>query len=84
MSRNPHDEMLGSNQSKQSCTSISSNFSQQVFKKLGSKVDLTFNTIKDVKKVTWKDEAPWFREVSDGFCWLGYCENQQLNYTQAI
>jgi hypothetical protein len=47
MSRNPHDEMLGSNQSKQSCTSISSNFSQQVFKKLGSKVDFTFNTIKD-------------------------------------
>lgn len=38
-------------------------------------IDFTFNTIKNVKKVTWKDDAPWFREISDGFCWLCYCQN---------
>ena len=36
-------------------------------------IDFTFNTIKNVKKVNWKEEAPWFREISDGFCWLAYC-----------
>jgi len=36
-------------------------------------IDFTFNTIKDVKKVTWKESAPWFREIYDGFCWLAYC-----------
>lgn len=38
-------------------------------------IDFTFNTIKDVKKVTWKESAPWFREIYDGFCWLAYCQN---------
>ena len=38
-------------------------------------IDFSFNLIKSVKKVTWKDEAPWFREISDGFCWLCYCKN---------
>ena len=38
-------------------------------------IDFTFNTIKNVKKVTWKEEAPWYREISDGFCWLAYCYN---------
>ena len=41
-------------------------------------IDFTFNTIKDVKKVTWKEQAPWFREIFDGFCWLAYCNNNQL------
>ena len=41
-------------------------------------IDFTFNTIKDVKKVSWKDSAPWFREIHDGFCWLAYCHNDQL------
>ena len=36
-------------------------------------IDFTFNTIKDVKKVAWKDSAPWYREIFDGFCWLAYC-----------
>lgn len=38
-------------------------------------IDFTFNTIKNVKKVNWKEDAPWFREISDGFCWLCYCQN---------
>ena len=40
-------------------------------------IDFTFNTIKNVKKVTWKEEAPYYREISDGFCWLAYCYNEQ-------
>ena len=23
----------------------------------------------------WQEEAPWYREIADGFCWLCYCEN---------
>jgi hypothetical protein len=38
-------------------------------------IDFTFNTIKNVKKVNWKNEAPWYREITDGFCWLCYCQN---------
>jgi hypothetical protein len=30
-----------------------------------------------VKKVPWRDEAPWFREIQDGFCWLCYCMNNK-------
>jgi hypothetical protein len=41
-------------------------------------IDFTFNTIKDVKKVSWKESAPWYREIYDGFCWLAYCQNNQL------
>ena len=41
-------------------------------------IDFTFNTIKDVKKVSWKESAPWFREIYDGFCWLAYCQNENL------
>jgi hypothetical protein len=57
---------------------------EKVFKKLSVGIDFTFNTIKNVKKVQWKDEAPWFREVSDGFCWLAYCHNNDLSYDQAV
>ena len=39
-------------------------------------IDFSFNTIKDVKKVRWKHEAPWYREISDGFSWLCYCNNE--------
>lgn len=38
-------------------------------------IDFTFNTIKNVKKVAWKEDAPWYREISDGMCWLCYCQN---------
>ena len=41
-------------------------------------IDFTFNTIKNVKKVSWKEEAPWYREILDGFCWLGYCHNTNM------
>ena len=45
----------------------------------GLEIDFTFNTIKNVKKVQWKTEAPWYREIYDGFCWLAYCQNTTLN-----
>lgn len=38
-------------------------------------VDFTFNTIKNIKKVNWDGKAPWYREISDGLCWLCYCKN---------
>jgi len=56
---------------------------ERIFKKLSVGIDFTFNTIKDVKKVTWKDDAPWFREVTDGFCWIAYCHNNNLTLQQA-
>lgn len=42
-------------------------------------IDFTFNTIKSVKKVSWKEEAPWYREILDGFCWLAYCHNEKMS-----
>ena len=50
---------------------LSSAFSE----KLG--IDFSFNTIKTVKKVNWKNEAPWYREISDGLSWIGYCFNSE-------
>ena len=38
-------------------------------------IDFTFNTIKNVKKVNWKEDAPWYREITDGLSWLCYCHN---------
>jgi hypothetical protein len=38
-------------------------------------IDFSFNTIKNVRKVNWKEEAPWYREITDGFSWLCYCMN---------
>jgi hypothetical protein len=48
-------------------------------------IDFTFNTIKNVKKVNWKSDAPWYREISDGFCWLCYCNNSTCEaYKQLV
>jgi hypothetical protein len=38
-------------------------------------IDFTFNTIKNVHKVTWKNECPWYREIKEGFSWFCYCLN---------
>ena len=48
------------------------------------KLDFTFNTIKDVKKVDWKQQAPWYREITDGFCWLAYCDNTTLSANHLV
>ena len=47
-------------------------------------IDFTFNTIKNVKKVNWKNEAPWYREITDGFCWLCYCQNPKCEGFQQL
>ncbi len=43
--------------------------------KLSLGIDFSFNTIKNVKKVGWKESAPWYREVTDGLAWFCYCRN---------
>jgi len=48
------------------------------------RLDFTFNTIKDVKKVDWKQQAPWYREITDGFCWLAYCQNTTLSANHLV
>lgn len=57
---------------------------ERVFRKLSGGIDFTFNTIKNVRKVQWKDDAPWFREISDGFCWIAYCHNDGLNGREIV
>jgi hypothetical protein len=39
-------------------------------------MNFSFNVVKDVRKVKWKKEAPWYREISDGFSWVCYCRNE--------
>ena len=40
-------------------------------------IDFTFNTIKNVQKVLWKNDCPWYREIKDGFSWFCYCLNKK-------
>lgn len=37
-------------------------------------MDFRFNLLRDVQKIEWQGEAPWFREVQDGLSWFGYCK----------
>lgn len=43
--------------------------------KLSVGLDFTFNTLRNVHRVPWKEDAPWFREVADGMTWFAYCKN---------
>ena len=56
----------------------------QLGEKLNLGIDFTFNTIKNVKKVNWKEEAPWYREITDGFSWLCYCQNEKCKAFQEL
>lgn len=38
-------------------------------------LDFTFNALRNVKRVGWQNDAPWFREISDGLSWFAYCKN---------
>lgn len=42
-------------------------------------VDFTFNQLRDVKKVGWKNDVPWYCEVDDGLNWFGYCLNRRCH-----
>jgi hypothetical protein len=48
---------------------------KEVKGKLSLRIDFSFNTIKNVKKVKWKENAPKHREVTDGMSWFCYCRN---------
>lgn len=30
-------------------------------------------------RVGWKEDAPWYREISDGMSWFAYCKNYGCN-----
>ena len=48
-------------------------------------IDFTFNTIKNVQKVSYQQENPWYREIKDGFNWFCYCLNQECKvYRQLV
>ena len=38
-------------------------------------MDFRFNLLRNVKKVSWKKNQPWYREVRNGLNWFGYCFN---------
>ncbi len=40
-------------------------------------IDLTFNAIKQVRKIGWKKDAPDYRDVDDGLCWCCYCMDKR-------
>ncbi|CDW78307.1 UNKNOWN [Stylonychia lemnae] len=40
-------------------------------------LDFTFNSLRNVKRVNWQENAPWFRESQDGLNWLCYCKNSK-------
>ena len=39
-------------------------------------IDFRFNLLRNVKKVNWKVQSPWYREVREGLNWFGYCKNR--------
>ena len=49
---------------------------RQQSSKISVCIDFRFNLLRNVKKVNWKKEAPWYREVHDGLNWFGYCKNR--------
>ena len=49
------------------------NFTCEVGRIKSVGMDFRFNQLRQVKKVNWKENAPWFCEVQDGLSWFGYC-----------
>lgn len=48
-------------------------------------LNFSFNTLRNVHRVGWKEEAPDHRICSDGINWLAYCFNQLCPaYTQQV
>ena len=46
-------------------------------KQLSLSMDFGFNCLRDVQKVQWKNQCPWYCEVRDGLSWFGYCLNRE-------
>ena len=47
-------------------------------------LDFTFNNLKNVLRVNWQSKAPWYREITDGMCWLGYCKNKKCKAFKSL
>lgn len=79
--KDPGDSMIFSNIEEANMTTTSRPFEISLFVrkekkgKLDLRIDFSFNTIKNVKKVKWKEDAPKYREVTDGMSWFCYCRN---------
>jgi hypothetical protein len=39
-------------------------------------LDFTFNALRNVHRVGWQNDAPFFREITDGLSWFAYCKNK--------
>eukprot|EP00347_Sterkiella_histriomuscorum_P016676 403352282 len=46
-------------------------------KRISVGLDFTFNSLRNVKRVNWQPDAPWFRETQDGLNWICYCKNSK-------
>ncbi len=79
--KDPEESLNVSTIEEANATTTSRPFEISLFVRKGDKsklslgIDFSFNIIKNVKKVTWKNSAPWYREVSDGLSWFCYCRN---------
>lgn len=47
-------------------------------------MDFRFNHLRNVKKVNWKQDAPWYCEVRDGLNWFGYCLNEDCETYRSL
>ena len=79
--KDPEDSVNISTIEEANATTTSRPFEISLFVRKGDKgkislgIDFSFNLIKNIKKVGWKQAAPWYREVSDGLSWFCYCRN---------
>jgi hypothetical protein len=55
-----------------------------LLKQSGSKfklgLDFSFNYLKSLKKINWDEDAPDYREITDGLCLICYCQNQNCGF----
>lgn len=47
-------------------------------------IDFSFNILKDIKKIEFSDQAPSFREASDGLNILCYCKNRNCKIFEQL
>jgi len=88
--KDPEDSLNISTIEEANATTTSRPFEVSLFVRKGERsklslgIDFSFNIIKNVKKVGWKDSAPWYREVSDGLSWLCYCRNAKCDIANEL
>ena len=88
--RDPEENLNNSNLEEVNITTTTRPFEITLVVKKNSKgkfnlgIDFSFNTIKNVKKISWKYRAPWFREVTDGFSLFCYCRNSKCKIANEL